>query len=194
MHDELSKIDDALQALREGRIVIVVDDEDRENEGDFIAAAEKVTPETIEFMITHGRGLLCMPILPETAARLQLGPMVERNTAPHQTPYTVPVDHISCRTGISAQERARTVRAIIDPATQPDDLVRPGHLFPLVAKEGGVLRRAGHTEATVDLAGWPAWRRRASSARCSTGPGLPAASGCTRSLASTICRSSRSRG
>ena len=151
MHDELSRIDDALQALREGRIVIVVDDEDRENEGDFIAAAEKVSPETIEFMITHGRGLLCMPILPETAARLQLGPMVERNTAPHQTPYTVPVDHISCRTGISAQERARTVRAIIDPATQPDDLVRPGHLFPLVAKEGGVLRRAGHTEATVDL-------------------------------------------
>ncbi len=99
-------------------------------------------------MITHGRGLLCMPILPETAARLQLGPMVDRNTAPHQTPYTVPVDHISCRTGISAEERARTVRAIIDPATQPDDLVRPGHLFPLVAKEGGVLppRRAyrGH--------------------------------------------------
>ena len=93
-----------------------------------------------------------MPILPEVAARLHLGPMVERNTAPHQTPYTVPVDHISCRTGISAQERARTVRAIIDPATQPDDLVRPGHLFPLVAKEGGVLRRAGHTEATVDLA------------------------------------------
>src|SRR5262249_4636255 len=150
--DELSRIDDALQALREGRIVIVVDDEDRENEGDFIAAAEKVSPETIEFMITHGRGLLCMPILPETAARLQLGPMVERNTAPHQTPYTVPVDHVSCRTGISAQERAQTVRAIIDPSTHPDDLVRPGHLFPLVAKEGGVLRRAGHTEATVDLA------------------------------------------
>ena len=152
MHDEFSKIDDALQALKEGRIIIVVDDEDRENEGDFIAAAEKVTPEMIEFMITHGRGLVCMPILPEVAARLQLGPMVDRNTAPHQTPYTVPVDHISCRTGISAEERARTVRAIIDPATRPEDLVRPGHLFPLVAKEGGVLRRAGHTEATVDLA------------------------------------------
>ena len=151
MQNELSRIDDALEALREGRLVIVVDDEDRENEGDFIAAAEKVSPETIEFMITHGRGLLCMPILPETAARLQLAPMVERNTAPHQTPYTVPVDHISCRTGISAEERARTVRAIIDPATRPDELVRPGHLFPLVAKEGGVLRRAGHTEATVDL-------------------------------------------
>src|SRR5271156_3203768 len=152
MSHEFSKIEEALEALRDGRLVIVVDDEDRENEGDFIAAAEKVSPETIEFMITHGRGLLCMPILPETATRLQLAPMVERNTAPHQTPYTVPVDHISCRTGISAQERARTVRAIIDPATAPDDLARPGHLFPLVAKDGGVLRRAGHTEATVDLA------------------------------------------
>jgi 3,4-dihydroxy 2-butanone 4-phosphate synthase/GTP cyclohydrolase II len=152
MNDELSRIDDALQSLREGRIIIVVDDEDRENEGDFVAAAEKVTPETVEFMITHGRGLLCMPVLPEVAARLQLNPMVDRNTAPHQTPYTVPVDHVSCRTGISAEERARTVRAIVTPTTRPDDLVRPGHLFPLVAKEGGVLRRAGHTEATVDLA------------------------------------------
>ena len=152
MIEEFSKIEEALHALREGRIIIVVDDEDRENEGDFVAAAERVTPEMVEFMITHGRGLLCMPILPEVAGRLQLGPMVDRNTAPHQTPYTVPVDHRSCRTGISAEERARTVRAIVDPATRPDDLVRPGHLFPLVAKEGGVLRRAGHTEATVDLA------------------------------------------
>jgi 3,4-dihydroxy 2-butanone 4-phosphate synthase/GTP cyclohydrolase II len=152
MNDEFSKIDDAIVALREGRIIIVVDDEDRENEGDFVAAADKVTPETIEFMITHGRGQVCMPILPEIAARLQLAPMVERNTAPHQTPYTIPVDHKSCRTGISAEERARTVRAIIDPTTVPDDLARPGHLFPLVAKDGGVLRRAGHTEATVDLA------------------------------------------
>ena len=152
MHDDLSKIEDAIQALKEGRIIIVVDDEDRENEGDFVAAAEKVTPETVEFMITHGRGLLCMPIFPEAATRLQLGPMVDRNTAPHQTPYTVPVDHRSCRTGISAEERARTVQAIIDPTSKPDDFVRPGHLFPLVAKEGGVLRRAGHTEATVDLA------------------------------------------
>ena len=152
MQQEFSQIDDALAALREGRVIIVVDDQDRENEGDFIAAADKVTPETIEFMITHGRGQVCMPILPEVAARLHLAPMVERNTAPHQTPYTVPVDHKSCRTGISAEERARTVHAIIDPATEPDDLARPGHLFPLVAKDGGVLRRAGHTEATVDLA------------------------------------------
>ena len=106
MHDEISRIDDAIRALKEGRIIIVVDDEDRENEGDFIAAAEKVTPETIAFMITHGRGQLCMPILPEVAARLRLSPMVDRNTAPHQTPYTIPVDHRSCRTGISAEERA----------------------------------------------------------------------------------------
>ena len=151
MNIEFSQIDDALQALREGRIIIVVDDEDRENEGDFVAAADKVTPEVVEFMITHGRGLVCMPILPEVAARLHLAPMVDRNTAPHQTPYTVPVDHRSCHTGISAEERARTVRAIVDPTTVPEDLARPGHLFPLVAKEGGVLRRAGHTEATVDL-------------------------------------------
>jgi 3,4-dihydroxy 2-butanone 4-phosphate synthase / GTP cyclohydrolase II len=152
MHDEFARIEEAIQALRDGRIIIVVDDEDRENEGDFVAAADRVTPEMVEFMITHGRGQLCMPILPEAATRLELGPMVDRNTAPHQTPFTVPVDHRSCRTGISAEERARTVRSIIDPNTRPADLVRPGHMFPLVAKEGGVLRRAGHTEATVDLA------------------------------------------
>src|SRR3954468_5343067 len=152
MHSEFSKVEDALEALGAGRIVIVVDDEQRENEGDFIAAADRVTPETIEFMITHGRGQLCMPIMPDLARRLELHPMVETNTAPHRTPFTVPVDHASCRTGISAEERATTIRAIINPATRPDDLVRPGHLFPLVAKEGGVLRRAGHTEATVDLA------------------------------------------
>src|SRR4051812_36787543 len=152
MHSEFSKVEDALEALVEGRVVIVVDDEARENEGDFVAAADRVTPETVEFMITHGRGQLCMPITPELAERLELRPMVEQNTAPHHTPFTVPVDHASCRTGISAEERATTIRAIINPATRPDDLVRPGHLFPLVAKEGGVLRRAGHTEATVDLA------------------------------------------
>jgi 3,4-dihydroxy 2-butanone 4-phosphate synthase/GTP cyclohydrolase II len=152
MPQTFSTIDEAIQALADGRVIIVVDDEERENEGDFVAAAERVSPEMIEFMITHGRGLLCMPILPEIADRLQLHPMVEHSTAPHRTPYTVPVDHISCRTGISAGERATTVRAILDPATKPADLVRPGHLFPLVAKEGGVLRRAGHTEAAVDLA------------------------------------------
>jgi len=149
---QFSKIEEALDAIAAGRVVIVVDDENRENEGDFVAAAERVTPETIEFMITHGRGQLCMPIMPDLARRLELHPMVETNTAPHRTPFTVPVDHASCRTGISAQERAKTIAAIIDPATRPEELVRPGHLFPLVAMEGGVLRRAGHTEATVDLA------------------------------------------
>ncbi len=149
-----SRVEEALEALAQGRVVIVVDDEARENEGDFIAAAEKVTPEIVEFMITQGRGQLCMPIMPELAARLHLRQMVDpaSNTAPYHTPFTIPVDHVSCRTGISAEERARTIRAIIDPKTVPDDLVRPGHLFPLVSKEGGVLRRAGHTEATVDLA------------------------------------------
>jgi 3,4-dihydroxy 2-butanone 4-phosphate synthase/GTP cyclohydrolase II len=151
MSETFSKVEDALQALADGRIVIVVDDERRENEGDFVAAADRVTPETIEFMITHGRGQVCMPVMPDLAARLDLRLMVEKNTAPHRTPFTVPVDHRDCRTGITAEERALTVRAILDPNTQPDDLVRPGHLFPLIAKEGGVLRRAGHTEAAVDL-------------------------------------------
>ncbi len=149
---QFSKIEDALEAMAAGRVVIVVDDEERENEGDFIAAAERITPEIVEFMITQGRGQLCMPIMPDLADRLELGPIVEQNTAPYRTPFTVPVDHKSCRTGISAEERARTIRSIIDPVTKPSDLVRPGHLFPLVAKPGGVLRRAGHTEATVDLA------------------------------------------
>ena len=152
MNHGFSKVEDALRAIAEGRVVIVVDDEAREDEGDFIAAAETVTPELVEFMITHGRGQFCMPIVPELAQRLELPMMVERNTSPHQTPYTIPVDHVSCRTGITAEERARTVQAILDPATRPGDLVRPGHLFPLIAKEGGVLRRAGHTEAAVDLA------------------------------------------
>lgn len=152
MSNMYATIEYALQALADGRIIIVVDAEDRENEGDFVVAAEKITPEIVEFMITHGKGLLCMPILPELAERLQLYPMVDHNTSPHRTPYTVPVDHISCHTGISAEERARTIHAILDPQTKPSELVRPGHLFPLVAKEGGVLRRAGHTEAAADLA------------------------------------------
>jgi 3,4-dihydroxy 2-butanone 4-phosphate synthase/GTP cyclohydrolase II len=132
--------------------VIVVDDEDRENEGDFIGAAEKVTPEMIAFMISHGMGQVCVPITPDLAHRLDLHPMVGTNTAKYGTPYTVTVDHVSCGSGISAAERARTVRAITDPATKPSDFRRPGHMFPLVAMEGGVLRRAGHTEAAVDLA------------------------------------------
>src|SRR3954468_259997 len=118
MSHTFSKVEDALQAISEGRVVIVVDDEQRENEGDFIAAAERVTPELVEFLITHGRGLVCMPIMPDLARRLDLRPMVEENTAPHRTPFTVPVDHRSCRTGITAEERATTIRAILDPATK----------------------------------------------------------------------------
>ncbi|MBN1912130.1 MAG: 3,4-dihydroxy-2-butanone-4-phosphate synthase [Pirellulales bacterium] len=151
MAERLSTIDDATEALALGQIVIVMDDQDRENEGDFICAAEKVTSETVNFMITHGRGQLCMPVLPDVCQRLELPLMVEQNTAPWQTGFTVPVDHKDCRTGITAPERALTIRAIVDPTSKPGDFVRPGHLFPLVAKEGGVLRRAGHTEATIDL-------------------------------------------
>jgi 3,4-dihydroxy 2-butanone 4-phosphate synthase/GTP cyclohydrolase II len=149
--DRLSSIDAAVEAIAQGKVVVVMDDEDRENEGDFICAAEKVTPEIVNFMITYGRGQTCMPILPEAAKRLELPLMVEKNTAPLETNFTIPVDHRSCRTGITAQERAATILAIADPSSTPDDFVRPGHLFPLVAKEGGVLRRAGHTEAGVDI-------------------------------------------
>lgn len=152
MSAEFSTIESALQAIADGQLVIVVDAEDRENEGDFVCAAERVTPEIVNFMITHGRGQLCMPILPEVAARLGLDAMVEQSTAPLGTNFTVPVDHRRCKTGITAQERAMTISAIVDPDSDPSDLVRPGHLFPLIAKEGGVLRRAGHTEAAVDLA------------------------------------------
>ena len=152
MSAEFSTIESALTAIADGQLVIVVDAEDRENEGDFVCAAERVTPEIVNFMITHGRGQLCMPILPEVAARLGLDAMVEQSTAPLGTNFTVPVDHRRCKTGITAQERAMTISAIVDPDSKPSDLVRPGHLFPLIAKEGGVLRRAGHTEAAVDLA------------------------------------------
>jgi 3,4-dihydroxy 2-butanone 4-phosphate synthase/GTP cyclohydrolase II len=149
---EFSTIDAAVEAIARGEVVIVVDAEDRENEGDFICAAEKVTPEIVNFMITHGRGQLCMPLLPDVCERLKLNPMVESNTAPLGTSFTVPIDHRACRTGITAQERAMTIQTIVDPTSKPADFVRPGHLFPLQAKEGGVLRRAGHTESAVDLA------------------------------------------
>lgn len=146
-----ARIEDALEAIAAGQMVVVVDAEDRENEGDLICPAEKITPEQVNFMITHGRGLLCVSVLPATARRLQLRPMVEDNTAPLRTAFTVSVDHVSCRTGISAFERCRTIRALADPESTAEDFVRPGHVFPLIAKEGGVLRRAGHTEASVDL-------------------------------------------
>src|SRR5262249_49878849 len=134
-----------------GEVVIVVDDEDRENEGDFICAAEKVTPEIVNFILA-GRGQLCMPILPEVSERLKLQPMVETNTAPLGTAFTIPVDHRTARTGITAAEKSHTILDILNPKTLPGDFVRPGHLFPLIGKEGGVLRRAGHTEAAIDLA------------------------------------------
>jgi 3,4-dihydroxy 2-butanone 4-phosphate synthase/GTP cyclohydrolase II len=149
---KLSSIERAVQAMARGQVIIVMDAEDRENEGDFVCAAEKVTPEVINLMITHGRGLPCVPVLPEVCQRLELTPMVDHNTAPLATGFTIPVDHHSCRTGITAQERACTVAAIVDPNSRASDFVRPGHMFPLEAKEGGVLRRAGHTEAAVDLA------------------------------------------
>jgi 3,4-dihydroxy 2-butanone 4-phosphate synthase/GTP cyclohydrolase II len=148
---DFSTIEQTVEAIARGEVVIVVDAEDRENEGDFICAAEKVSPEIVNFILS-GRGQLCMPILPELASRLELTPMVDTNTAPLRTAFTVPVDHRSARTGITAEEKCKTVAALIDPANKPTDFVRPGHLFPLIAKEGGVLRRAGHTEATVDLA------------------------------------------
>jgi len=152
MPSRFSTIDSAVAAIRSGAAIIVVDAEDRENEGDFVCAAEKATPEIVNFMIREGRGQVCMPILPDVARRLDLPMMVEANSTPLGTAFTVPVDHKSARTGITAAERATAIAAILDPATKPTDLVRPGHLFPLVAKEGGVLRRAGHTESAVDLA------------------------------------------
>ncbi|MBO8170633.1 MAG: bifunctional 3,4-dihydroxy-2-butanone-4-phosphate synthase/GTP cyclohydrolase II [Bacillaceae bacterium] len=145
-------IEEAIYDLIQGKPVIVVDDEDRENEGDFIALAEKVTPETVNFMITYGRGLVCVPITEERAAELNLEPMVDHNTDSHQTAFTVSVDASDTHTGISAHERARTIQALIDAASSEKDFKRPGHIFPLVAKKGGVLRRAGHTEAAIDLA------------------------------------------
>jgi len=150
----LDTIEAALEDLRQGKLLIVVDDEDRENEGDFVTAARNVTPEIINFMSKHGRGLICAPITEKRCEELSLNLMVAHNTVLHQTPFTVSVDLIGhgCTTGISAHDRAKTVQALIDPATRPEDLGRPGHIFPLRARDEGVLRRAGHTEATVDLA------------------------------------------
>jgi len=152
MPHRFSTIEAAVAAIRRGEMVIVVDAEDRENEGDFVCAAEKASTEIVNFMIRQGRGQVCMPILPDMARRLDLPMMVEANSTPLGTAFTVPVDHVTSRTGITAAERATTILALLDPESRPTDFVRPGHLFPLVAKEGGVLRRAGHTEAAVDLA------------------------------------------
>lgn len=150
----LDTIESAIEDIKKGKLVIVVDDEDRENEGDFITAARNVTPEIINFMSLHGRGLICAPLVEERCEELGLEMMVRDNTALHQTPFTVSVDLLGhgCTTGISAHDRAKTVQALIDPDTRPEELGKPGHIFPLKAKTGGVLRRTGHTEATIDLA------------------------------------------
>lgn len=150
----LDTIESAIEDIRKGKVVIVVDDEDRENEGDFICAAEMVTPEIINFMATHGRGLICAPITQERALELNLYPMVGTNTSMHETAFTVSVDLIGkgCTTGISAYDRATGIRRLVQKDARPDEFAKPGHIFPLVAKDGGVLRRTGHTEATIDLA------------------------------------------
>jgi len=149
---KLNLIEEALEDIRNGKIIIVVDDEDRENEGDFVCAAELVTPETVNFMATNGKGLICASLTEERCAELDLPLMVSSNTSSHATAFTVSVDLLKgCTTGISASDRAKTLRALVDPATRPDDLGRPGHIFPLKSKRQGVLRRAGHTEAAVDL-------------------------------------------
>ncbi|GAV23715.1 bifunctional 3,4-dihydroxy-2-butanone-4-phosphate synthase/GTP cyclohydrolase II [Carboxydothermus pertinax] len=145
-------IEEALEELKQGRMIIVVDDEDRENEGDLVCAAEKVTPEIINFMAKYGRGLICVPMEGRRLDELEIPIMVSRNTDPHHTAFTVSVDAVDTHTGISAAERAKTILKLIDPASRPEDFRRPGHIFPLRAREGGVLRRAGHTEAAVDLA------------------------------------------
>jgi len=150
MQPVFSRIEDALEALASGLLVIVVDSEDRENEGDFVAAAELVTPEVIHFLISHGRGQVCMPIPAQTAQRLQFNPMVA-GLGKNMPNFTLPIDHVECLTGISPVERCRTIQAIMDENSRPADFACPGHMFPLIAREGGVLARQGHTEASVDL-------------------------------------------
>jgi 3,4-dihydroxy 2-butanone 4-phosphate synthase/GTP cyclohydrolase II len=153
MKTKLNTIPEAINEIKKGNLIIVVDDEDRENEGDFITAARNVTPQVINFMATHGRGLICMPMAEEMCDHLELPMMVQKNSAQHETAFTVSVDLLGhgCSTGISAHDRAKTVQHLINKNAKPEDFARPGHIFPLRAKKGGVLRRAGHTEATVDL-------------------------------------------
>ena len=150
---KLDSIEEAIEEIRNGKVIIVVDDEDRENEGDFLTAAQNATPEVVNFMATHGRGLICTPLTEERCVDLNLDLMVQKNSATYETPFTVSVDlngH-GCTTGISASDRSKTIKALVDPKTNPNDLGKPGHIFPLKAKKGGVLRRAGHTEAAIDL-------------------------------------------
>jgi 3,4-dihydroxy 2-butanone 4-phosphate synthase / GTP cyclohydrolase II len=151
---KLNTIEEAIEEIKNGKVIIVVDDEDRENEGDFICAAESITPEIVNFMATHGRGLICVPLIESRCEELGLELMVGRNTAAFETPFTVSVDLIGhgCTTGISAHDRFKTIKALVDPEIDPAELGKPGHIFPLRAKTGGVLRRAGHTEAAIDFA------------------------------------------
>ena len=151
---KFNTIEEAISDIKDGKVVIVIDDENRENEGDFIAAADKVTPEMINFMATHGRGLICAPLLESRCEELDLDLMIGKNTAAFETPFTISVDLIGhgCTTGISASDRSKTIKALVDPNTKKEELGKPGHIFPLKARQGGVLRRAGHTEAAVDLA------------------------------------------
>jgi 3,4-dihydroxy 2-butanone 4-phosphate synthase/GTP cyclohydrolase II len=151
---QLDSIEEAIEDIKDGKVIIVVDDEDRENEGDFVCAAEKVTPEIINFMAKHGRGLICAPLVEDRCEKLGLELMVGHNTAAFETPFTVSVDLIGhgCTTGISASDRAKTIQALVDDTIDPSELGKPGHIFPLKAKRGGVLRRAGHTEAAIDFA------------------------------------------
>ena len=153
-HTQLNTIEEAIEDIRQGKVIIVVDDEDRENEGDFLAAAEKVTPEMINFMATHARGLICVPLTESRCKELELNAMVTNNTDIMQTAFTVSVDlrGDGVTTGISASDRSKTVQALVNPDTKPHELGRPGHIFPLIAKQGGVLRRTGHTEAAIDFA------------------------------------------
>lgn len=153
MEFTLNTIEEAIQDIKDGKVIIVVDDEDRENEGDFLTAARNITPEIINFMVTHGRGLVCAPIVEDRCDKLGLDLMVKSNSAAYETPFTVSVDLIGhgCTTGISAEDRSKTIKALIDPNIRPEELGKPGHIFPLRAKKEGVLRRAGHTEAAIDL-------------------------------------------
>lgn len=154
MQTKLNTIEEAIADIKAGKVIIVVDDENRENEGDFLTAAENATPEVINFMATYGRGLICAPLTEERCKELNLNLMVGKNTAAYETNFTVSVDLVGhgCTTGISASDRSKTMLALVNPKTDPDELGRPGHIFPLIAKDGGVIRRAGHTEAAVDLA------------------------------------------
>lgn len=151
---KLNTIEEAIKDIQDGKVIIVVDDEDRENEGDFVTAARNITPEIINFMATHGRGLICAPLIEDRCEELGLGLMVNDNTSLHATPFTVSIDlqGDGCTTGISAHDRAKTIQALINPKTKNEDFAKPGHIFPLKARRGGVLRRTGHTEATIDIA------------------------------------------